>query len=1067
MSAKSFSRAQQNWFRGAFKQVVIHIRREIKNPPKHKYWKALTEEELLAQQWRLGLNLYKSYQYFEAMSILEVVCANGPDGFKKRESGEESLNKDSNVHLCAARCCVQMFLETKLHYHLENAYRHYQNSVETLKVDLYTMFRLPAILLEFGRMLEYYGAFEAALDLYTRILTQFPNFRGYFDAMYRSAVVGRHIADLTTDQKHKEELLNKCIDILQFILEAVPHTINDTHAVLLYARTLESSTNPAVRFRAGGVYQSMFQHLKAEERGNTARYSTFKDWMEDPLSWIMLGEEIGAQHEPLIAKDGFENFVQKSQRGKTGKDKELHVVVDFKTCMKLAKNFAMFQNYEMAAKYAEAAFKQDHFDKEARACLSKWSKVFERSLKKEENAIGALVVNWKSRCWSNGFRKKLRNNIVQEMESKLKINRLNKEARENLAYYARDKWRSKFMFEEECAKRVQRLFRMKKQLCAWQSSRRQAMLNKTVEVYQQYQRRPLDKTVRDLVREITDHRLCPKKHIINRVRKVIDEQDSAAAVMRRSYLAFRNRMGVIRCIRRRRLQLYAANVKSALKVQTAVRRKLAYLELRQRIRRRKLNSKAVVVVQRFVRWRNRTFQHAVTRIVCRLQDRRDRAETTLRTVFLQYLKRALYFRRVTRKELQAKRLTEDTQRRRDEHLARIGGAARLLQRMFSRNRDTTMFGIALRSLRARRSCENSVRVASTLALLAIDSEFLYRSPGVKQGSPLFNALIAQRSILCDKRFTHLDGIMLGSALPHRQCRTERLVLQDVPDGGNPSFQFDLTAGIGKCKSLRSLLVLGGCYSEPFLAELFNQVQVENPGIQELAIENPVSCVTRTTGALSDCLSFCAGKLLCDFFNYSLPGLQTLSLHGCGLKDRHLDALLMGLQVNAALKTLVLSRNLITDDGFISVFQAVSSNKKGGLASLDFGWNLIVCRQEMRRCINSYISKSHECLQVSLIHNLILRPFEAEPSHRRRIEVKVLCSSGPAVPRRALATHAPATRLSPLHATTTTRSPLHASPALTQPLSPLRSPQKLAPIVRFSASAGHGLRPGKQAGAVYD
>ena len=1053
MSAKTHSKNQERWFRGVFKQVVLHVRREIKNPPKYKYWKELSAEELLAQQWRLGLNLYKSYQYFEAMSVLEAVCANGPGGFKKREGGEESLHKDSNVHLCAARCCVQMFLETKLHYHLENAYRHYQNSIETLKVDLYTMFRLPAILLEFGRMLEYYGAFEAALDLYTRILTQFPNFRGYFDAMYRSAVVGRHIADLTTDQKHKEELLNKCIDILQFILEAVPQTINDTHAVLLYAKTLESSPNPAVRFRALGVYQAMFQHLKGEERGNTAAYAGFKEWMEDPQTWILLGEEIGAQHEPLIAKDGFELYVQKVTKGR---DKELHAVVDFKTCMKLAKNFATFQNYEMAAKYAEAAFKQDHFDKEARACLARWSKVFERSLKKEENAIGALVVNWKSRCWSNGFRKKLKNKIVVEMEAKLKIDRFDKDAREGLAYYARDRWRSKFMFEEDCARRVQRLFRMKKQLWAWQSARRQAMLNKTVEAYQQYRRRPFHKAVRDLVREITDHRFCPKKHIINHVRRVIDGQDKAAAVIRRAYLAFRNRMGVIRCIRRRRLQLYAANVKSAVKIQSAVRRKSAYLVLRQRVRRRKLVSKAAAIVQRFVRWRNKTFQHAVTRVMARLQARRDRAEETFRTVFLARLKQALYYRRVTRRQLEAQRLAEDARRSRKEHLARIDRAARLIKRMFARRRDVSAGGVALRALRARRSCEYSLGVTDSLKLLTIDSSCLYRSPGVKQGTMQFNALLAQANILCDSKFTHLDGILLGGLLPHRLCRAERLVLRDLPDGGNPSLQFDLTAGIGKCKSLRSVLVLGGRYSEPFLAELFSQVQVENPGIQELALENPRSCETGTTGALSDCLSRCAGKLLCDFFNYSLPGLQTLSLHGCGLKDRHLDALLMGLQVNSALRTLVLSRNLITDEGFIAVFKAVSSNKKGGIASLDFGWNLIVCRREMQSCINAYVSRSHDCLQVHLEHNLLLRPFEPEPSPRRRLEVRVLCSSAPSPARRAPA------RLSPLPVAATL-APLHHSHAA-QPLSPLRSPSKLAPISRVSLSAGQ-QRPGKP-GAVY-
>lgn len=224
MSSKHYSRAQKLWFLGAFKTICKIRSDEIVNIDRSEHgW----EKKVFFLKWRVGLNMYKAGQFFEAMGVLEIICANGEKGMQKRNNGEESLHSDYYVHLTAARCSVELFLATSNHYHLENAYRHYQNSVETLRLDMMTMFRLPMILFEYGHMLEYFGAFQAAIDLYSRILANFPNYRGYFDAMYRSAIVGKHIAFLLDKQSEKDETLNKCIDILQFLLEALPSSIND------------------------------------------------------------------------------------------------------------------------------------------------------------------------------------------------------------------------------------------------------------------------------------------------------------------------------------------------------------------------------------------------------------------------------------------------------------------------------------------------------------------------------------------------------------------------------------------------------------------------------------------------------------------------------------------------------------------------------------------------------------------------------------------------------------------------------------------------------------------------
>jgi hypothetical protein len=173
---------------------------------------------------------------------------------------EQPIHPNSDVHLTAARCCVHLFKQTKSHYHLEHAYRHYTNSIETLHIGLATMFKLPTILLEFGKMLEDYGALQPALDIYGRILTSFPNSRIYFDAMYRCTIVGRSVAERLSDLEEREGMINKCIDMLQFLLEAVPETINDIHIIILYARTLELSKNPSIFVLNHNKYKQLFKN---------------------------------------------------------------------------------------------------------------------------------------------------------------------------------------------------------------------------------------------------------------------------------------------------------------------------------------------------------------------------------------------------------------------------------------------------------------------------------------------------------------------------------------------------------------------------------------------------------------------------------------------------------------------------------------------------------------------------------------------------------------------------------------------------------------------------------------
>lgn len=219
MSPLHYTQYKKLWFKAVHLTIAAQIRDKMKTVNE----KSVVMEHL---QWRLAFNLYSAGEYLEALPMLEKVASQEEICFSDDE------NITSLVHQTAGRCACQLFHATSQHSHLERAYIHYQNAVETMVINLYTMFKLPLLLLEFGRVMEYYGAFEAAHDIYGRILKGFPNFRGYFDALYRTAIVGRHLASLLTEESAREESLNKCLDVLQFLLEALPPTIVDVSTIL-------------------------------------------------------------------------------------------------------------------------------------------------------------------------------------------------------------------------------------------------------------------------------------------------------------------------------------------------------------------------------------------------------------------------------------------------------------------------------------------------------------------------------------------------------------------------------------------------------------------------------------------------------------------------------------------------------------------------------------------------------------------------------------------------------------------------------------------------------------------
>ncbi|RYH17038.1 hypothetical protein EON65_29190 [archaeon] len=236
MTYRKYSQAELRWYKAGYLTISRRIEKEIQKTYnedgqiRHIY--AEEKKSFLKLKWRLGYNQYKSGYFKEAISTLTIVTdalQSQPTAASRsmKKKSDQDITDPAHVHQVIGQAGMYIFLSTGEHSHLETSYKHYQFAVDYIQANLVAMFKLPALLLDYARVLEYYGSFETSMSVYSQILTRFPNFTGYFTALYRTAVVGRHLASLCSESQEKQDTVDKCIDILQFLLEALPANVNE------------------------------------------------------------------------------------------------------------------------------------------------------------------------------------------------------------------------------------------------------------------------------------------------------------------------------------------------------------------------------------------------------------------------------------------------------------------------------------------------------------------------------------------------------------------------------------------------------------------------------------------------------------------------------------------------------------------------------------------------------------------------------------------------------------------------------------------------------------------------
>lgn len=401
--------------------------------------------------------------------------------------------------------------------------------------------------------------------------------------------------------------------------------------MLLYGRTLELSSNPQIKFRAHSIYRSLFELCQNHYIAGATKTKDAAEWLDDPQSWFLLGQEIEHTGEPLVAKDAYEKFMELKQKQAAMsykfESKEVSSHLDVASCLKLALSCARYQNYEEAIRYGELGLKVDRYHKELRGYMSQWSEMHAEALRGEVGAVRSILSVWKGRCWTNGFRKKLKQKMIADNEERYQLNRFDWEARENLAYYAKDKYRAKFVFEEFCAVRLQRFARERRKHSIWQDAQRQHQFTLASEVVRRYQRFPLVAAVRSELVAISNHRMVPRNHPIHEAREEILRQDRAVRCLDRMMHTCRIRRALAVKInetkKKRALRIYLA----ARTIQCGVRRMLALITVEAMYARRERCAEAAIVVQRWIRRLNRSMYVSVLKVrEFQLQQKRNARE---------------------------------------------------------------------------------------------------------------------------------------------------------------------------------------------------------------------------------------------------------------------------------------------------------------------------------------------------------------------------------------------------------------------------------------------------------
>ncbi|GMH76743.1 hypothetical protein TL16_g07183 [Triparma laevis f. inornata] len=864
--------------------------------------------------------------------------------------------KVSNITLLS-ECYTSMFKSTSNFSYLENAKQTLGLVLSRMRITPFTISQFPKSIYALARVYETYGSFEGALEMYGRILEMFPKYNKYQKVLYRCCVVMLHLSNL--DNAKVSDLLSKSVEMMKYILENFNidlSNLDKSDCCLLYARILQaqdrnyngSSGNVQL---INATMSELFYIRKAKKL--TGRLTSHVLYFKQPIVWSTMAQEYASQDEPTLSVNMYDECIQLMK-----KSSKPSLSTEF--LLDIATQYAKFQENETAVEYAQGAWMENRFDPRARQLLAGWSEDFKWYFQTQEAGAKRMQRKWKTRIWSRTYYWRYHKICVDRWEQKLKRRHFDIRTREKLAYFAKNKWRGLFIYEEAMATRIQKFYRAVQMKWLWMSGKRAKHKTELAGVYKRWRRHPYDLELRAQCIVAAAHKFTPATHNIKKLPERFENENRAALLLQRTARVWHAKAIIRDLMEKRRVHREKLQKEKAWMIQMEARRYNARRELKRRWLEYDERWEAAIFLQNY--WR--TSQQTMAFVMKALKKKKQREDivarieatnrmiATWRMIMTWRLVRIVWKNAATKIE----KVVRGGADRRHVRRLRYMYAVRI-QRAWHCKVENDYLKILLQRLKTeqeRKPPEVTLWVnrrinAAKKGANSVpgEGEYRYSNPGMVKSSKDFAKVLHQKRIVFDGSFCRglqscdfdsADCVMLGNVMSNPDCRIEDLVLSRATSMKSKGLNA-LAEALVFNKSVTTLgLVDCDVGYENGLDRLFDVMTTKNFNVNSLILDRGGKKFADEGGLRS-------ARLIEDFFLLQFGNLVTLSLNSNCITDVSGVEIGRAIGKNHNLQTLLLADNQISDDGAFEIGNSLQGNKT--LQRLDLSKNYVQNRGGVR------------------------------------------------------------------------------------------------------------------------
>ncbi|KAJ1462397.1 hypothetical protein M885DRAFT_584218 [Pelagophyceae sp. CCMP2097] len=917
-----------------------------------------------------------------------------------------------------ARCDVEMFKSAaedgpSVEAKLEASLAAYRRCLDRTDVSLLVVAQMPSLFVELAEVYERFGAYAGALYFLNMVLEYFPRgTKAFEDAAYRCAHCLFHLQGMPAC-KDKTAPLKAATELLEAVLgdsyAAMPsdtsmqkgNTRRDV-ATLLYARVCEErhllgGGEEGWRSRSRFAFLQIYNWRRLQKRPDAARFkhgpSGAKVWLTKRETWYALALEAEAGHEPTLAVDLFLAAMHHSmhdpgdvaatsgQTALANKDSD-----DVGMLLNARRLYALLRD-PRARQCAQSAFKVNEWDARARRVVVQYNKRIQNQFLQEDKCAGMVRQAWRARVWRGPFFAKVRKLVVKQAEERLMRDRYGaRQARSDLAYFAKSKWRPLLTFEDAAALIIGKWTRRRLANRRFEAVRTSRHLRRLGTLYQLWAKaRVWDVVARDQLKCLAMDQRTPLNHRAKQALPILRSQDTAASDLARLQrgLVARRRVALMRYVDPPSSARSQDSVASADSAESVASHVIAEDVLRG----------AAETLQKFALWAisgRRAFGKRSARDV----RKRRHAATRLARALKRLCKRRREVR-IAAEHFDARIPHARAAQRAVRFKSQVRAAAALEVQRFYRGRRARLplprmraerkaaRGLARavrRSVALRRGLLQRMRLQAAMpaealslpgkwalfrALEASRREGEVCAPGMPNSST-FKACCSRTALVADGRVLDAFAMPLFAlVLGHWSCALRVFTIHgaDLADHANGHAQ-SFARAIGACSGLSELAILDSSIGSETAAELFAALASRGLSLTTLLLDQNINVWPQTARQiaphkLASAAAMCLGDYLFVQFSQLLRvaftkaaiddfgavalgrALETSTIQALHLGENRIgdvgaEALAKGLRGNGTLVKLSLFKNRVQNAGAVALVAAVHHRalRLGGEAGLE-------------------------------------------------------------------------------------------------------------------------------------